>query len=205
MNRSSSGRWLQEHRRDPFVQSAKNEGWRSRAAYKLLQLNERDRLLRPGMRVLDLGAAPGGWSQVAAQAIGTGGCVIAVDLLSMEPLENVVYVQGDFTQGHVFEKVIQAGGRYGADLVLSDMAPNISGMKDIDQPRIMNLAESALTACDQMLKPGGDFVVKVFQGSDLDAYVKNLRTRFARVVLRKPAASRDRSSEIYVLARAYGV
>ena len=204
MNRSSS-RWLREHRRDRYVKSARDAGWRSRAAYKLLQLDKRDRLIRPGMRVLDLGAAPGGWSQVAAAAVGSSGRVIAVDILAMEPITNVVCVQGDFNESRVFEEVKATCGKGGFDLVLSDMAPNISGMKDVDQARTMRLADSAFAICEETLKVGGDFVVKVFQGGDLDNYVQALRHRFTRVVLRKPAASRDRSSEIYALARAYGV
>jgi len=202
---SSSKRWLREHERDVFVKKAKGEGYRSRAAFKLLQIDQRDRLFRPGMTVVDLGAAPGGWSQVARQRIGSGGTVVAVDVVELPSLPGVTFIQGDFTQPAVLEKILATVGEGSADLVLSDMAPNISGMKAVDQPRIMYLAECALAFSERALKLRGDFLVKLFYGEGFDRFLRTLRERFAKVTTRKPGASRDRSSETYVLARGYRV
>ncbi len=205
MNKPSSRQWLKEHNRDAYVQQARHGGYRSRAAYKLIQLDNRERILRAGLRVLDLGAAPGGWSQVAAEAVGVGGRVVAVDRIAIAALPNVDCIQGDLDDVATFRQIMALRGATGFDLVLSDMAPNISGMKAIDQPRSLGLAEDALAACGELLKPGGDFVVKLFQGAGFDEYLQAMRRSFAKVVRRKPPASRDRSSEIYVLAKGYSV
>lgn len=201
----TSGRWLQEHVNDPYVKQAQKEGYRSRSAYKLIQLNERDRLLRPGMRVVDLGSAPGGWSQVAGRILGEKGRVIATDILPMEALRNVDFVQGDFTEQTVFEEILQRLSSQPADLVLCDMAPNISGVDSADQAGSIHLAELALDLAQRVLEPGGDFVVKVFQGAGSDAYLKQLKAAFERCMIRKPAASRARSREVYVVARGLKV
>lgn len=197
----TSGRWLQEHVNDPYVRQAQKEGFRSRSAYKLLQLNERDRLLRPGMRVVDLGSAPGGWSQVAGKIIGEQGRVIATDILPMESLRNVEFVQGDFTQEAVFDEILRRLAAQPADLVLCDMAPNISGVASADQAGSIHLAELALDLAQRVLRPGGDFVVKVFQGEGSDAYLKQVKAAFERCMVRKPPASRARSREVYAVAR----
>lgn len=198
--KASSRRWLREHERDVYVQKARGEGYRSRAAYKLKDIDRRDRLLRPGMTVVDLGAAPGGWSQVVRARLGTRGTVIAVDMLEMPSLAGVTFIQGDFTDADVLRAVREAAAG-GVDLVLSDMAPNMSGMRAVDQPRMMHLAECALAFAEQTLKPGGDLLLKVFHGEGFDEFLRMLRARFAKVAIRKPEASRDRSSETYVLAR----
>jgi len=198
--KAGSRRWLREHERDVYVQKARGEGYRSRAAYKLKEIDRRDRLLRPGMRVVDLGAAPGGWSQVVRERLGTRGTVIAVDVLEMPSLAGVTFIQGDFTDTNVL-RAVQEAAAGGVDLVLSDMAPNMSGMRAIDQPRMMYLAECALAFAEQALNPGGDLLLKVFHGEGFDEFLRMLRARFAKVAIRKPDASRDRSSETYVLAR----
>lgn len=199
----SSKRWLQEHNTDPYVKSAKAAGFRSRSAYKLLEINERDRILQPGLVVIELGAAPGGWSQVVMERIVPGGRLIAVDLLAFDSLDGVEFVQGDFSDAAVVETLHNRLGGRKADLVLSDMAPNISGIKAIDQPRSLHLAELASDWANAVLKPGGDLLVKVFQGEGTDCFVKSLLPAFANVRSRKPKASRDRSDEVYVLARNY--
>ncbi len=200
MTRSkSSHRWLKEHFDDPWVAKAQAAGYRSRASYKLLEIDRKDRLLRPGMRVLDLGAAPGGWSQVVAQKVGMSGVVVASDILPMEPVAGVTFVQGDFREDAVFEQLgalLPAGS---VDLVLSDMAPNISGNKAVDQPQAMYLAELALDLALRLLKPDGCFLVKVFQGEGVDAYRRDFRDAFVKVNTRKPQASRQRSREVYLL------
>lgn len=198
--KAGSRRWLREHERDVYVQKARGEGYRSRAAYKLKEIDRRDRLLRPGMRVVDLGAAPGGWSQVVRERLGTRGTVIAVDVLEMPSLAGVTFIQGDFADTNVL-RAVQEAAAGGVDLVLSDMAPNMSGMRAIDQPRMMYLAECALAFAEQALNPGGDLLLKVFHGEGFDEFLRMLRARFAKVAIRKPDASRDRSSETYVLAR----
>lgn len=197
----TSKAWMQEHVTDPYVRRAQAEGMRSRAAYKLQQLAERDKLLKPGMVVVDLGAAPGGWSQVAGRAVGATGLVVAVDLLEMPPVAGVTFVHGDFGDDAVLAAVQQVLGGQGADLVLSDMAPNISGVASVDQARSVGLAELALDFAVNHLKPRGNLLVKVFQGSGFDALVTAIRRRFVQVVIRKPEASRSRSSEVYVVAK----
>lgn len=201
--RSSSKAWLKEHRDDPYVQQAQREGYRSRACYKLLELQARDRLLRPGMTVLDLGSAPGGWSQVAAQQVGDHGRVVATDILPMDALAGVEFVQGDFTEDAVFERILATLGGAPVDLVLSDMAPNLSGMKAVDQPRAMYLVELALDMARRVLRPDGSFVAKVFQGEGFDSLLREIRQAFARVNTRKPDASRPRSREVYLVATQF--
>jgi len=201
MGRVRGKSWMQEHVSDAYVKRARAEGMRSRAAYKLDQIAERDRLLRPGMIVVDLGAAPGGWSQVAAERVGPSGQVIAVDVLEMAPLRGVSFVRGDFRDASVVAELERALGARKADLVLSDMAPNLSGIAVTDQARALELAELALQFAMKHLKPQGNFLVKVFQGSGFEAFLKALRSRFAAVAVRKPGASRDRSSEVYLLGK----
>ncbi|MBK8182304.1 MAG: 23S rRNA (uridine(2552)-2'-O)-methyltransferase RlmE [Candidatus Competibacteraceae bacterium] len=199
----SSARWLREHFTDEYVRRAQAEGYRSRAVYKLLEIHEKDRLLRLSATVVDLGASPGGWSQLAAHWVGPRGTVIALDILPMEPLLGVKFIQGDFRETAVLEQLLEALGDRPVDLVISDMAPNTSGIKAVDQPRGIYLAELALDFARQCLRPGGDFLVKVFQGEGFDPFLKDLRAAFATVVSRKPKASRARSAEQYLLARNY--
>lgn len=201
--RAGSRRWLQEHRTDPFVQRARSEGYRSRAAYKLMDLDRRYRLMGPGAVVVDLGAAPGGWSQWAAQRVGPSGRVVATDLLEMAALPGVTFLQGDFREETTRRALLDALGGARADLVLSDLAPNLSGVAAADQARSVELAERALDVALACLRRGGGFLVKVFQGEGFDAYVRALRSSFARVDVRKPEASRARSRETYVLAREF--
>jgi len=201
--RSSSKAWLKEHRDDPYVQQAQREGYRSRACYKLLELQERDRLIRPGMTVLDLGSAPGGWSQVAVALVGHSGRVIASDILPMDSIAGVEFIQGDFTEEAVFEQLLAAIAGAPVDLVISDMAPNMSGMNAVDQPRSIYLVELALDMARQVLAPGGSFVSKVFQGEGFDELYRDTRDAFDRVMTRKPKASRPRSREVYVVARGF--
>jgi len=199
----SSQRWLDEHENDVYVQRARQDGYRSRATYKLLEINEKDRLFRPGMTVVDLGAAPGGWSQMAARLVGDKGHVVAMDILPMDGLAGVDFLQGDFREQEVLEQLLKMIGDQGVDLVISDMAPNISGMGVVDQPRAMYLTELALDMARQVLKPGGDFLVKVFQGEGFDEYMRDVRSSFSKVITRKPKASRPRSREVYLLARGF--
>jgi 23S rRNA (uridine2552-2'-O)-methyltransferase len=199
----SSGSWLQEHVNDPYVKQAQKDGYRSRASYKLIQLNEKDRLLRPGMLVVDLGSAPGGWSQVAAKAVGAKGKVLATDILPMDPVNGVDFVMGDFTDETVLRQILALLHDRKPDLILSDMSPNISGIDVADQAASMYLVELALDMARQVLKPKGDFVAKVFQGAGADAYLKDLRSSFEKLLIRKPAASRARSREIYVVAKGF--
>ncbi len=197
----SSQRWLKEHFSDPYVKKAQAEGMRSRAAYKLEELVERDRLLKPGMVVVDLGAAPGGWSQWVRQALGDSGRVVALDILEMPPLAGVEFLHGDFREDAVLSALEATLAGAAVDLVLSDMAPNKSGMDAVDQPRMMHLAELAMDFADHHLRPGGTFLIKLFQGTGFDQYVRDLRRRYAKVSIRKPAASRKRSPEVYALAQ----
>ncbi len=197
----SSRRWLREHHEDPYVQRARREGFRSRAAYKLQEIQARERILRPGRVVVDLGAAPGGWSQVAAAAVAPGGRVIALDLLEMAPLPGVDFIRGDFREPGPLEALRGCLAGRCVDLVMSDMAPNITGMRSVDQPRGAYLAELAVDLADEILCPGGDLLVKVFQGAGFDPLLKALRAGFERVAVRKPKASRARSAEVYLLAR----
>lgn len=199
----SSARWLREHFTDEYVKRAQAEGYRSRAAYKLLEIHEKDHLLRPGLTVVDLGAAPGGWSQLAARLVGGQGAVIALDLLPMEPLPGVTFVEGDFREAAVLERLLATLNGRPVDLVISDMAPNTSGVKAVDQPRGMYLAELALDFGRRCLRPGGDFLTKAFQGEGFDQFLHDSRAAFAKVSIRKPKASRARSAEQYLLARNY--
>ena len=197
----SSKRWLTEHFDDPYVKQAQQSGLRSRAAFKLLELQDKRQLIRPGMVVVDLGAAPGGWSQVARPLLGPQGRLIALDVLAMEPVPGVEFIEGDFTEDEPLQRLEDALGEAAVDLVMSDMAPNMSGMATVDQAKAMYLAELALEFAKRWLKPGGDFVVKLFQGTDFDAYVREVRTAFKNVQVVKPRASRPRSKEVYLLAR----
>lgn len=201
----SSRRWLKEHFDDVYVKRAQERGWRSRAVFKLEEIQEKDRLLRAGQRVVDLGAAPGGWSQYAAGIVGERGRVVALDILAMDPLPGVVTLQADFTEDEALARLDEALGGEPVDVVLSDMAPNISGQAAVDQPRAMYLAELAVDFAGQVLRPGGALLVKVFQGEGFDSYLKALRGRFGGVVTRKPKASRPRSREVYLLARDFRV
>ncbi|MFO8046225.1 MAG: 23S rRNA (uridine(2552)-2'-O)-methyltransferase RlmE [Halomonas sp.] len=195
--------WMKEHFDDQYVQRSWQDGYRSRASYKLLELDDKDRLFKLGMTVIDLGAAPGGWSQVAAEKVGVDGVVIASDILEMDALAGVDFLQGDFTEEAVLEAILAMLGERPVDLVMSDMAPNMSGMAAIDQPQAMYLVELALDLAGQTLRPGGTFLAKLFQGEGFDEYIKSLRKRFTRVVTRKPGASRARSREVYVLAQGF--
>ena len=201
--KSSSKAWLKEHRDDVYVQRAQKEGYRSRACYKLIELNEKDRLLRPGMMVVDLGSAPGGWSQVAAGIVGVKGRVIATDILPMDTLEDVDFIQGDFTEEAVFDALLEAIGDEPVDLVMSDMAPNMSGMTAVDQPRAMYLVELAVDMASRVLAPKGSFVAKVFQGEGFDELFRSLREQYQTVLTRKPDASRPRSREVYIVAKGF--
>jgi 23S rRNA (uridine2552-2'-O)-methyltransferase len=201
----SSGRWLQEHFSDPFVQRARSEGWRSRAVFKLEEIDRKEKLLRPGALCLDLGAAPGAWSQYAAKRVGHTGRVIASDILPMDGLTGVEFVQGDFREEPVFNQIVAQVPAGQVDLVLSDMAPNLSGMDVIDQPRSMYLAELALDLATRVLKRDGAALIKVFQGGGFQEFVVTSRRQFARVKLCKPEASRSRSPELYLLAKGFGL
>jgi 23S rRNA (uridine2552-2'-O)-methyltransferase len=197
----SSKQWLRRHVNDPYVQRSKKEGLRSRSAYKLTGIDDRDKVLAPGQLVVDLGAAPGGWSQVAAKRVGPAGTVLAVDLLDMEPVAGVTVVKGDFTRRSGLKAVVAALAGRKADVVLSDMAPNMSGIAVSDQARSMELAEAARDFALLHLQPDGAFVVKIFQGAGYDEYLSSLRRAFVKVVVRKPDASRDESAEQYLLAK----
>ncbi len=197
----SSRRWLNEHFDDPYVQQAQKEGWRGRAAFKLIELDDKYGLLKPGMRVADLGAAPGAWSQVALGKIGKKGQLFALDILPMAPLDGAHIIEGDFTEDEPLRELEALLEGHPVDLVLSDMAPNMSGMTAVDQPRAMYLAELALQFAVEWLKPGGAFLVKVFQGEGSDAFLDDCRQAFDRVMVRKPKSSRPRSREVYVLGQ----
>jgi len=192
---------MKEHVSDQHVKQAQSDGYRSRAVYKLIELDEKDALIRPGSRVLELGAAPGGWTQYIAQKLNGKGVIVASDILEMDALADVTFVLGDFTENDVAEEIEKALGSAGADLVLSDMAPNISGVVSSDQARSMGLAELALEMASQVLVKNGVFVAKLFQGEGFEEYIRDVRGRFSSVKLRKPAASRPRSREVYVVAR----
>ncbi len=194
---------MQEHFDDRYVKLSKEEGYRSRASYKLIELNRKDKLFRPGMTVVDLGAAPGGWSQVAAELVGDTGRIVASDILPMDAMAGVEFVQGDFTEEEVLHRILKALGDEPADLVISDMAPNMSGMNSVDQPAAMYLVELALDMAREVLKPGGSFLAKVFQGEGFDEYIKEMRQSFDKVITRKPDASRARSREVYLLGKGF--
>lgn len=203
-NPRGSGRsWRDRQERDPYVQRARREGWRSRAVFKLEQIDQKERLLRPDMVCVDLGSAPGGWSQYVSKRLKGRARIVAVDLLPMDPIPAVEFIQGDFEDEAVCRRLLDATGDAGADLVMSDMAPNISGSRAVDQPRSMALAELALDTARRVLKPGGSFVCKVFQGEGFDAFVADARRSFERVRVMKPKASRAGSREVYLVARNY--
>jgi len=197
----TSKAWMREHVNDPYVQLAKKEGWRSRAAFKLIEIDEKDKLLRRGEVVVDLGATPGGWSQVAMKRVGEGGMVLALDLLEMEPIHGVDFIQGDFREDDVLQKLEEKLNGRRVGLVMSDMAPNMSGVPLVDQARVMYLAELGLGFSKAHLKPDGGFLVKVFQGTDYETFLRSMREVFKTVAVRKPDASRDRSAELYLLGR----
>lgn len=203
-SKSSAG-WLREHFTDPYVKRAHAEGWRSRAVFKLEEIDRREKLLAPGMVVLDLGAAPGAWSQYARRKVGHKGRVIASDILAMEPIDGVEFLQGDFRDEAVFARLLELVPGRGVDVVLSDIAPNMSGTDAIDQPRSMYLCELALDMADRVLKPGGSALIKTFQGAGFQELVAAARRRFGKVRFAKPAASRARSPELYLLARDYRI
>jgi 23S rRNA (uridine2552-2'-O)-methyltransferase len=198
---SSSKHWLKEHFDDPWVKKAKDAGYRSRASFKLLEIQQKDKLLKPGMIVVDLGSAPGGWSQIAVGLVKPAGKVIASDILEMEEVPDVDFIQGDFTEEVCFQQILTAVGGKPVDLVISDMAPNLSGMNDIDQPRSMHLIDLAVDFAEQTLRPGGSLLMKVFQGEGFNELLVTLKASYATVLTRKPEASRARSRELYLLAR----
>ncbi|WP_319381385.1 23S rRNA (uridine(2552)-2'-O)-methyltransferase RlmE [Thiomicrorhabdus sp.] len=199
-SKSSAG-WLKEHFDDHYVLKAKQEGWRSRAVYKLQEIDEKDKLFKPGMCVVDLGAAPGGWSQWTTQKLGAQGEVFALDILPVEPFAGVTFIQGDFREDEVYQNLLDALDGRSVDVVMSDMAPNMSGNKGVDIPRAMYLVELCVELADQVLKPGGDLLMKVFQGEGYNELMIDLRGKYQKVITRKPQASRARSKEIYLLAR----
>ena len=199
----SSASWLARHLSDPFVKQAQKDGYRSRSAYKLIELQEKDRLIRPGMRILDLGSAPGGWSQVASRLVGSKGRVLATDILPMDSLRNVDFIQGDFTQDAIVQQLHDWLGGDKFDLVISDIAPNLTGIDSADQASSIHFLELALDTVRGTLKPGASFVAKMFQGSGSDQYVKALRMHFEKVLIRKPAASRKESREVYLVAKGF--
>ena len=199
----SSKQWLREHFDDEYVRLSHGERYRSRASYKLLEMQDKDGLIRPGMTVVDLGAAPGGWSQVAAELVGDQGRIVASDILPMDSIAGVDFVQGDFTDDLVFERLLSVIGEQGADLVISDIAPNLSGISEIDQPRSLGLAELALELAKSILKPGAYFLVKLFNGSGYSEYYRMMQSTFDSVKTRKPKASRARSREVYLLGSGF--
>ncbi|WP_122559641.1 23S rRNA (uridine(2552)-2'-O)-methyltransferase RlmE [Pseudomonas viridiflava] len=199
----TSHNWLKEHFDDKYVKMAQKDGYRSRASYKLLEIQEKDKIIRPGMTVIDLGAAPGGWSQVTSRLIGGQGRLIASDILEMDSIPDVTFIQGDFTEDAVLALILEAVGNTQVDLVISDMAPNMSGLSAVDMPRAMFLCELALDLAGRVLRPGGDFLIKVFQGEGFDVYHKDIRKLFDKVQMRKPLSSRDRSREQYLLGRGF--
>ncbi|WP_020396145.1 23S rRNA (uridine(2552)-2'-O)-methyltransferase RlmE [Thiolinea disciformis] len=201
----SSNQWLREHFDDEYVKKAQQEGYRSRAVYKLKEIQEKDRIIQPNFKIIDLGAAPGGWSQYAAQLIGKNGRIVASDILPMDPLAFVEFVQGDFREESVLNQLLELLGDDKAHLVISDMAPNMSGMDTVDQPRAMYLCELALDMAIKVLRPQGAFLVKLFQGEGSEAFLRDMRQHFKTVKIRKPSASRPRSREVYVLAQGFMV
>ncbi len=197
---SSSVRWMNEHLKDEFVKKAQKEGYRSRAAYKLLEIIDKNQIIKTGFKVLDLGAAPGGWSQVAIKIVGKTGQVIATDILPVESIANVEFLQGDFTEERIYKKLLNLTNKQKINVVLSDMAPNMSGQISIDQPKSMYLAELALDMATKVLSHNGHFVVKIFHGDGFDSFIQNSRKNFKKVIIRKPKASRPRSKEVYLIA-----
>ena len=195
--------WLKRHVNDPYVKQAQKDGYRSRASYKLLEVQEKYKLIRPGMSVVDLGAAPGGWSQVTSRLIGGEGRLIASDILEMDSIPDVTFIQGDFTEDEVLARILEAVGNSQVDLVISDMAPNMSGTPEVDMPKAMFLCELALDLAERILKPGGNFVIKIFQGEGFDVYLKDARKKFDKIQMIKPDSSRGSSREQYMLAWGY--
>ena len=195
--------WLKRHVNDPYVKQAQKDGYRSRASYKLLEVQEKYKLIRPGMTVVDLGAAPGGWSQVTSRLIGGEGRLIASDILEMDSIPDVTFIQGDFTEDKVLAQILEAVGNSQVDLVISDMAPNMSGTPEVDMPKAMFLCELALDLAERILKPGGNFVIKIFQGEGFDVYLKDARRKFDKIQMIKPDSSRGSSREQYMLAWGY--
>lgn len=203
--RRSAGSWRERQEKDPYVQRARKEGWRSRAVFKLEQIDQKERFLKPDIVCVDLGSAPGSWSQYVTEKLKGRARIVAVDLLPMDALPEVEFVLGDFREDEVFEQLLESVGENGADLVLSDMAPNITGTKVVDQPRSMYLVELALDMARKVLKPGGSFVCKVFQGGGFDEFVRDARNSFERVRVMKPNASRAGSREVYLVARNFSL
>ncbi|CDZ75946.1 Ribosomal RNA large subunit methyltransferase E [Legionella massiliensis] len=201
----SSKRWLQEHFDDIYVKKAQAEGYRSRAVYKLKEVDDKEHLLKPGMTVVDLGAAPGSWTQYVAEKLDGRGIIVALDILPMDALPDVTFIQGDFREDEVLQKLMNVVPERGVDLLLSDMAPNMSGAAAIDIPRAMYLVELAFDFGNKMLKPGGAMLMKVFHGAGFDDLIRLARLQFDRVVIRKPSASRSRSRETYLLAKGYNL
>jgi 23S rRNA (uridine2552-2'-O)-methyltransferase len=199
----SSNQWLQEHFHDEYVKMAQQQGWRSRAVFKLIEIQEKDQLIKPGMNVIDLGAAPGGWSQYVRQILGRKNKIVALDILPMTPLEGVSFIEGDFREEAVLDQLFQVLEEAPVSVVLSDMAPNMSGNKGVDLPRAIYLCELALDTARTVLMPGGSFLVKVFQGEGFDEYFRDVSSSFSKVVVRKPKASRPRSNEVYILAKGF--
>jgi 23S rRNA (uridine2552-2'-O)-methyltransferase len=199
----TSKKWLDEHVNDPYVKKAQIDGYRSRASYKLIEINEKDQLIKPGDIAMDLGSAPGGWSQIVAPMVGDNGKVIASDILPMDGIVGVTFIQGDFTDEAVYERILETIDGEGVDVVISDMAPNMSGVKTTDQYSSMYLVELALDMARNVLKPGGNFCAKVFQGVGYEEYVKDVRSSFNKVIIRKPAASRPRSREVYIVGKGF--
>ena len=203
--RRSSGSWRERQERDPYVQQARRDGWRSRAVYKLEQIVEKERLLKPDMVCVDLGSAPGSWSQYVTEKLKGRARIVAVDILPMDNLPDVEFIEGDFREDDIFEQLLQAIGDDGADLVMSDIAPNITGTKVVDQPRSMYLVELALDMARRVLKPKGSFICKVFQGAGFDEFLRDVRNSFERVKVMKPKASRPGSREVYLVARNFSL
>ncbi len=204
MSKSKSSRqWLDRHVNDEYVKKAQLEGYRSRAAFKLLEIQDQDRLIKPGMNIVDLGAAPGGWTQIAKKLVGKSGQVIALDILPMEPISGVEIIEGDFREDGPLNRLHEVLAGKPVDLVISDMAPNVSGVTAVDQPRAIYLCELTLEFARESLKPGGVMLVKLFQGVGSDQYIKDVRSSFKKVVIRKPKASRPRSREVYLVAEGY--
>lgn len=201
MAKSKNRTWIKQHVKDPYVVQSQRDGYRSRASYKLLEIINKERLIRPAMTVVDLGSAPGGWSQVASRLVGHNGTVVAVDILPMDPIAGVSFIQGDFTEHSVLQQLLDKIENKPVDLVISDMAPNLTGMKAVDQPAVVYLAELAVDLAQQVLKKNGIFIAKLFQGEGFDEFVRNTRTVFNTVALKKPDASRAKSREVYLLAK----
>ena len=202
MAKSKNRTWIKQHVKDPYVVQSQRDGYRSRASYKLLEIVEKTRMIKPGMTVVDLGSAPGGWSQVAAKLVGHKGSVVAVDILPMNPIAGVDFIQGDFTEEEILTELIEKIENKPVDLVISDMAPNLTGMKAVDQPAVVYLAELAVDLAQQVLSENGIFIAKLFQGEGFDEFVRNTRKLFNVVSLKKPDASRSKSREVYLVAKS---